>query len=52
MLKQGCSLSMFHRTCENVNGGVRLDGLGIPNILPMPYFKPRGIMKYPIPYMV
>ena len=53
MLRQGCSLSMLHRTCENVHGGVRLCGLGMPNILCMLfYFKPRGIKKYSIPFMV
>ena len=53
MLKQGCSLSMNHRTCENVHGDVRLGGLGMPNILNMPfYFKPRDITKYSILYMV
>ena len=42
MLRQGCSLSMLHRTCEPVHWSVRLDGLGMPNILHMPlYFKPR-----------
>ena len=33
MLRQGCSLSILHRTCEKVHGGVRLGGLGMPNIL-------------------
>ena len=46
MLKQGCSLSMLHRTCEKVPGGVSLGGLGMPNILCMPFnFKPRGGKK-------
>ena len=41
MLRQECSLSMLHRTCEKVHVGVRLGGLGMPNILSMPfYFKP------------
>ena len=53
MLRQRCSLSMLHRTCEKVHGGVRLGGLGMPSILCMPfYFKPRGAKKYSIPYMV
>ena len=53
MLRQGCSQSMLHGTCEKVNGGVRLGGLEIPNILCMSfYFKPRGVKKYSIPYMV
>ena len=53
MLRQGCFLSMLHRTCEKVHGGVRLGGLTIPNILCMPfYFKPRGIKKYSIKYIV
>ena len=42
MLRQGCSLGMLHRTCENVHGGVRLGGLGMPNILCMP-----GSKTYP-----
>ena len=49
MLRQRYSLSMLHRTCEYVQGGVRLGRLGMPNILHMPfYFKPRGIKKYSI----
>ena len=53
MLRQKCSLSMAHRTCEYVHGGVRLGGLGMPNIVCMPfYFKPRGIKKYSISHMV
>ena len=32
MLRQGCSLSMLHRTCEKVPWGVRLGGLGMQNI--------------------
>ena len=53
MLKQGCSVSMLHRTCEKVHGGLRLAGLGMPNIMCMPfYFMPRGIKKDSIPYMV
>ena len=51
MLRQRFSLSMFHRTYENVHGDVRLGGLDMPNILCIP-FKPRGIKKCPIPYMV
>ena len=53
MLRQGCSLRMLHRTCENVHGVLGWVGLGMPNILHLPfYFKPRGIKKYSIPYMV
>ena len=52
MLRQGCSLSMLYRTCEYEHGDVRLGGLGMPNILNMPfYFKLRGIKKYSIPYL-
>ena len=52
MLREACSLSTLYRTCENVHGGVRLGGLGMPNILHIPfYFKPRDIKKYSIPYM-
>ena len=35
MLRQGCSLSMLHRTCKKVHGGIRLGGLGMPNIMHM-----------------
>ena len=53
MLRQGCSLSIFHITCENVHGGIRLGGWDMPNILHIPfYFKSRGIKKYSIPYML
>ena len=50
MLRQRCSLSMLHRTCEKVHGGVRLGGLGMPNNLHMPFhFKPRGVKRNSIP---
>ena len=56
ILTQWCSLSMLHRTCRNMHRGVRLGGLSMPNrwcTLYMPiYFKPWGIKKYSIPYMV
>ena len=53
MLRQGCSLSMLHRTCEKLHGGVRLGGLCMLKIMHMPfYFKPRGNKENPIPYMV
>ena len=53
MLRQGCSLSILHRTCENMHEGVGLCGLGMPNILHMPfYFRPRGIEKHSIPRMI
>ena len=53
MLRQGCSLSMLHRTCEKVHGGVRLCGWGMPNILHMPFcFKLKGVKKYSVPYMM
>ena len=53
MLSQEYSLSMLHRTCEKLHGGVRLGALSMPNILYMPfYFKPRGIKENPIPLMV
>ena len=53
MFRQGCPLSMLHRTCENVHGVVRLGGMGMPDILHMPfYFKPRDIKKYSISCMV
>ena len=46
MLRQWCSLSMLHRTCESMHWGVRLGGLSMPNgcTLCMPiYFKTWGI---------
>ena len=47
MLRQRCALSMLHRTCENVHGGVRLGGLGMPNIMYRPfYFKPIYMIEY------
>ena len=56
MLRQWSSLSMPHRTCENMHGSVGLGGLSMPNgwcILCMPiYFKPWGIKKYSVPYVV
>ena len=52
MLRQGCSLSMLHRTYKN-HMVVRMDGLSMPNILSMPfYFKPRGLKENPIPCVV
>ena len=49
MLRQRCSLSMLHRTCEKLHGVVTLSGLSMPNIMHMPfYFKPRSVKKYPI----
>ena len=50
-LRQVCSLSMLNRTYENCIGLLGWVGLGMPNILCMPfYFKPRGIKRilYPI----
>ena len=51
MLQQGCTLSMFHRTCEKLHGGVglvaRLGGgirlvvLSMPNILFKPFYFPK-----------
>ena len=53
MLRQECSLSMLHRNCKKMHGGVRLGGLSMPNIMHMPFYvKPRGIKKSPITYMV
>ena len=56
MLRQWCSLSLFHRTCENMHGGVGLGRLSMPNgwcTMHMPiYFNPWGIKKYSVPYMV
>ena len=44
MLRQWCSLSMLHRTCEYMHEGVRLGGLRMPHgwcTLHMPiYFNP------------
>ena len=53
MLRQGCFLSMLHRTCEKLHEGVRLGGLGMSNTLDITsYFKPRCIKKYSIPYIM
>ena len=56
MFRQWCSLSMLHRTCENIHGSVGLGGLSKLNrwyTLCMPiYFEPWGIKKYSVPYMV
>ena len=56
ILRQWCSLSMLHRSCENMYGGVGFGGLSMLNgwcSLWMPiYFKPWGIEKYSVPYMV
>ena len=56
MLRQWCSLSILHRTCKNMHRGVGLGRLSKPNgccTLHMPiYFKPWGIKKYSVPYMV
>ena len=35
MLRQGYSLSMLHRICEKLYGGVRLGGLSMHNIMHM-----------------
>ena len=55
-LRQRCSQSMLQRTCEYMHGSVRLGELGMSNgwcTLYMPfYFKPWGIKKYSIPYMM
>ena len=48
MFIKGCSLSMFHRSCEKLHGGVRLGRLGMPNFLCMAiYFKPMGVQHNP-----
>ena len=56
MFRQWCSLSMSHRTCENMHGGVGLCGLSMPKgwcTLCMPiYFKPWVIKKHSVQYMV
>ena len=33
IVRQGCSLSMLHKTCEKVHGGVMLGGLNMPQYL-------------------
>ena len=40
MLRQGCSLSMPHRTC-----GVRLGWLSMPNIMCMPFILNPGVLR-------
>ena len=56
MFRQMSSMSMLHGTSEYMHWGVRLGGLVMPNgwgtlYIPI-YFKPWGIKKYSIPYMV
>ena len=46
------SLSMLHRTCENVHGGVRLGGLGMPNILQMLFILSQGVLRSTLSNMV
>ena len=43
MLRQGCSLCMPHRTCENMYGDVWLGRLGMPNILCMLFIFSPGV---------
>ena len=45
MLRQRCSLSMLYGTCENLYGDVRLVGLGMPNILHMPFYLSSGVLR-------
>ena len=53
MLREGCSLSMLHTTCEKLHRGVWSGGLSMSNIMCMHfYFEPRGIKMYSIPYIV
>ena len=50
MVRQGCSLSMPHRTCEKLHGGVRSGGLSMSNTLCMPFYStPRGVKGEPYP---
>ena len=51
MLRQGCSLSMLHRTFEKVHRGVRLAGLGMPNILCMPFILSPGVLRRTISHI-
>ena len=56
MLRQWCSMSMLHRTCEYIHVGVRFGGLSLPNgwcFLHIPIsFEPWGVKKYSVPYMM
>ena len=45
IFRQGCSLSMLHRTCENMQRGVGLCGFGMPNILHMPFILSPAILR-------
>ena len=51
MLRQGCSLSMLHRICKKLHGGVRLDGLRMPNILHMPFIVSPGVLRGTLSYI-
>ena len=56
LLRPRYGLGMLRGTYEIVHGGARLQGLSMTNggcALPMPiYFKPWGIKKCPVPYMM
>ena len=55
MLRQWCSLSMLHRTCEYMHGVLGW-GISMPSgwciLCTHIYFKPRGIKMYSFPYLV
>ena len=56
MLGQWCSLSMHHRTCENMPWGIGLGGPSMPTgwctLQMYIYFQPWGNTKYSVPYIV
>ena len=42
MLRQGCSLSMLHRTCEKLHGGLDLlNGMGV-----LGWFNGVGVLSW------
>ena len=51
MLRQGCSLTMLHRTCEKLHGSVTLGGLSMPNIMHMPFFLSPEVLRSILPHM-
>ena len=47
IVRQGCSLSMFHRTCEKLHGDVRLGGLSMPSKSPTTSIVLRILLNRP-----
>ena len=45
MLRQGCLLSMLHRTCENVHGVLGWIEKGMTIILCIPFILSPGVLR-------